>query len=85
MGAVTFGQGALVLDFSKMTGKEAVKELMKMYVEDSAADMPEDSVINVCDELGMSARLLVVESLITECMVSVKAGKYQNCLKVSAE
>lgn len=73
---VTFGQGALVLDFSKMTGKEAVKKLLKMYAVDVVSDMSATSVINVCDELGMPAGLSLLAGLMTGCKVSVKAGKY---------
>lgn len=73
---VMFGQGALALDFSKMTGKEAVKKLLKMYAVDVVADMSATSVINVCDELGLPAGLSLLAGLMTGCKVSTGTGKY---------
>lgn len=74
--AVTFGQGALVLKSSGLTGKAAAKGLLKTYAVDVISDMSTTAVINVCDELGMPAGLSLLAGLMTGCKVSTGAGKY---------
>ena len=76
VGAVTFGQGTMALNFAEMTGKEAVTALVKIWAVDAAADMSAYTVGYACDELGMPAGITFLASLATGCTVSMKTGKY---------
>ncbi len=76
VGAVTFGQGAMALNFAEMSGKEAVTVLAKMWAVDAVADMSAYTVGYACDELGLPVGITFIASLMIGCTVSVKAGKY---------
>ena len=76
VGAVTFGQGALAIDFAEMTGTEVAAVLLKTWAVDAVADVSAYTVGYACDELGMPAEVTFLASLATGCTVSVKAGKY---------
>lgn len=76
VGAVTFGQGALAIDFAEMTGTEIAAVLLKTWAVDAVSDVSAYTVGYACDELGMPAEVTFLASLATGCTVSVKAGKY---------
>ncbi len=76
VGAVTFGQGALALDFSKMTAKEIAVELVKIWGVDAIADASAYTAGYACDELGMPAGVSFLASMLTGCTVSVGVGGY---------
>lgn len=76
VGAVTFGQGALALNFAEMGGKEIAVGLLKIWAVDALSDMSAYTVGYACDALGMPAGVTFLASLATGCTVSVKAGGY---------
>jgi len=76
VGALTFGQGALALNFAEMGGKEIAVGLLKTWAVDALADTSAYTAGCLCDELGLPAGVTFLASLATGCTVSVKAGKY---------
>ena len=76
VGAVTFGQGALALDFSEMSAKEIAVELVKIWGVDAISDASAFTAGYACDELGMPAGVSFLASMLTGCMVSVGVGGY---------
>ena len=64
VGAVTLGQGALALDFTKMTGKDVAVELIKTWGIDALSDISAFTVGYACDELGLPVGVSFVASLL---------------------
>ena len=76
IGAVTLGQGALALDFTKMAGKDIAVELLKPWGVDAISDMAALTVGYACDELGLPAGVSFVASLLTGYKVSTGVSGY---------
>ena len=70
VGAVTLGQGALALDFTKMAGKDVAVELIKTWGIDAISDISAFTVGYACDELGLPVGVSFVASLLTGYKVS---------------
>ena len=76
VGAVSLGQGALVLDFTKMAGKDIAVELLKKWGVDAISDISAFTVGYACDELGLPPGVSFVASLLTGYKVSTGVSGY---------
>ena len=76
IGAMTLGQGALALDFTKMAGKDIAVELLKTWGIDVISDTVAYTVGYACDELGLPVGVSFIASLLTGCTVSTGVSGY---------
>ena len=76
IGVLTLGQGATAMKHADLTGKDAAKQLLKVWAVDAVSDTAAYTAGYVCDELGMPPGVTFIASLLTGCTVSLEVGKY---------
>lgn len=76
LGVLTLGQGAAAMKPADLTGKDAAKQLLKVWAVDAVSDTAAYTAGYVCDELGMPPGVTFIASLLTGCTVSLEVGKY---------
>ncbi len=76
LGVLTLGQGAAAMKSADLTGKDAAKQLLKVWAVDAVSDTAAYTAGYVCDELGMPPGVTFIASLLTGCTVSLEVGKY---------
>ena len=76
LGVLTLGQGTAAMKPADLTGKDAAKQLLKVWAVDAVSDTAAYTAGYVCDELGMPPGVTFIASLLTGCTVSLEVGKY---------
>ena len=76
LGVLTLGQGTAAMKSADLTGKDAAKQLLKVWAVDAVSDTAAYTAGYVCDELGMPPGVTFIASLLTGCTVSLEVGKY---------